>query len=179
MTSLLILAGPHGLKKNDELTFFYPSTEWEMAQGFTCFCGTDSCKGYISGAKTMSEEQLEGMWLNTHIRRLIAERDGENGMRATHAKSNGTSMKSENGTTKFLSTSPEHSAADPTLNALLSSLAQARKLVESTQKALDTYKSLHLYEYENGMLSSSQKRAVRENGVGSRELSGEMGGDTL
>jgi hypothetical protein len=28
--ALAIVAGPHGLKKGEELTFFYPSTEWDM-----------------------------------------------------------------------------------------------------------------------------------------------------
>jgi hypothetical protein len=35
-SSMSIIAGPKGLKKNQELTFFYPSTEWDMAQGFSC-----------------------------------------------------------------------------------------------------------------------------------------------
>lgn len=27
------------IQPGDELSFFYPSTEWEMAQGFECKCG--------------------------------------------------------------------------------------------------------------------------------------------
>ncbi|EKD12752.1 uncharacterized protein L3040_006902 [Drepanopeziza brunnea f. sp. 'multigermtubi'] len=65
-----IFAGPGGLSPGDELTFFYPSTEWDMAQGFDCFCGAKTCRGFISGAKNMSEEQLSGLWLNPHIRSL-------------------------------------------------------------------------------------------------------------
>jgi hypothetical protein len=59
MSSLNILAGSRGLKVGEELTFFYPSTEWNMDQGFSCFCGTDSCLGYIGGAKNMQVAQLE------------------------------------------------------------------------------------------------------------------------
>lgn len=35
-----------GLKEGDELTFFYPSTEWSMAQPFDCLC-----KGVMKGRK--------------------------------------------------------------------------------------------------------------------------------
>lgn len=34
----------------EELCFFYPSTEWDMAQPFNCFCGTSSCLNIINGA---------------------------------------------------------------------------------------------------------------------------------
>ncbi|KAK5467493.1 hypothetical protein LTS15_000466 [Exophiala xenobiotica] len=59
-----------GVKAGDELTFFYPSTEWEMEQPFQCGCGTASCKGLISGAKDMTPEQLRGYFLNAHIEDL-------------------------------------------------------------------------------------------------------------
>jgi hypothetical protein len=65
-----------GLKAGDELTFFYPSTEWSMAQPFECLCKTDVCKGVISGARDMDEEMLRGYWLNGHIEELLAERKG-------------------------------------------------------------------------------------------------------
>ena len=69
------LAGPKGLSIGDELTFFYPSSEWAMAQPFDCFCGTSKCRGRIDGAGKMSAKQLEGLWLNGYIREMIAERD--------------------------------------------------------------------------------------------------------
>ncbi|KAH6682751.1 hypothetical protein B0J14DRAFT_468551 [Halenospora varia] len=75
-SSLSILAGPNGLKAGEELTFFYPSTEWDMAQGFDCFCGHKECKGKITGAKDMPAEKLEGHFLNAHIRNMLEERDG-------------------------------------------------------------------------------------------------------
>lgn len=59
-----------GIREGDELTFFYPSTEWEMDQAFDCKCGTRSCKGRISGAKDMTGEQLRGYFLNAHIEDL-------------------------------------------------------------------------------------------------------------
>ena len=35
----------------EEITFFYPSTEFEMAQPFECFCQQKNCLGKIDGAK--------------------------------------------------------------------------------------------------------------------------------
>lgn len=68
-----ILAGPRGLRPGDELTFFYPSTEWRMAQPFECACAAPSCRGRISGAADMTARQLEGYWLSGHVRALKAE----------------------------------------------------------------------------------------------------------
>lgn len=62
------------LQAGDALTFFYPSSEWEMDQAFQCTCGAEQCRGWISGAKTMSKEELEGYWLNAHIAELVNER---------------------------------------------------------------------------------------------------------
>lgn len=62
-----------GLKEGDELTFFYPSTEWKMAQPFDCLCGTKDCRGTISGANGMSREILSKYWLNPHIADLLDE----------------------------------------------------------------------------------------------------------
>lgn len=61
----------------DPLTFFYPSSEWEMEQGFSCVCGSGKCKGRIEGARGMSREELEGYWLNGHIVEMVEERDGK------------------------------------------------------------------------------------------------------
>ncbi|KAL2854196.1 D-isomer specific 2-hydroxyacid dehydrogenase [Aspergillus pseudodeflectus] len=67
------------LSAGDALTFFYPSSEWEMDQAFQCNCGSgDKCKGLIKGAKGMSRKDLEGYWLNPHIEELLSERDAAN-----------------------------------------------------------------------------------------------------
>ncbi|KAF2651067.1 hypothetical protein K491DRAFT_696738 [Lophiostoma macrostomum CBS 122681] len=62
-----------GLKAGDELTFFYPSTEWDMAQPFECLCQNTECQGTISGAKDMPVDVLGRYWLNTHIEELLQE----------------------------------------------------------------------------------------------------------
>ena len=60
-----------GLKEGEELTFFYPSTEWDMSQPFECRCKEVTCRGLITGAKSMGRKQLEGLFLNQHIRQLL------------------------------------------------------------------------------------------------------------
>lgn len=47
-----------------------------MAQPFDCNCRTPSCRGRISGAKDMTEEQLNGYWLSRHIQDLKTEQSG-------------------------------------------------------------------------------------------------------
>jgi hypothetical protein len=69
------------LKEGDELTFFYPSTEWDMAQPFECLCGNVQCRGKITGAKDMDEGVLRKYWMNEHVQELLEEKrtGGKNG----------------------------------------------------------------------------------------------------
>ncbi|KAF2009552.1 hypothetical protein BU24DRAFT_428447 [Aaosphaeria arxii CBS 175.79] len=62
-----------GLKAGEELTFFYPSTEWDMSQPFDCRCKESNCQGAISGAKTMPADVLSKYWLAPHIESLLKE----------------------------------------------------------------------------------------------------------
>jgi hypothetical protein len=62
------------LKEGDELTFFYPSTEWDMAQPFDCLCGGGKCRGRITGARDMDEGVLGEYWLNKHVEELLGEK---------------------------------------------------------------------------------------------------------
>ena len=133
-----------------------------MDQPFTCFCSTPSCRGFISGAKEMSPAQLEGMWLNAHIRSLL------------ESHSSPSSTPSLSSSTPTSTSIP--SSTDATEQALRENLLPARKMVTAAQKALDTNKSLH--GGESGVNGDSMNGKGREHGVGSRELSGEMGGDT-
>jgi hypothetical protein len=56
----------------DEFTFFYPSTEWNMAQPFDCLCGSDKCLKNISGAAYMSPVVLEQYRLTAFIQQQLA-----------------------------------------------------------------------------------------------------------
>lgn len=46
------------IQAGDELTFFYPSTEWEMGEPFACHCGAHDCLREIRGAAFLSDETL-------------------------------------------------------------------------------------------------------------------------
>ena len=46
------------ISSGDELTFFYPSTEFAMASPFNCFCGANNCLHKIQGASFLSQEVI-------------------------------------------------------------------------------------------------------------------------
>ena len=54
-----------------ELTFFYPATEWQMAEPFNCQCGDKHCLGFINGAATLSKTQLNRYKINPHILAML------------------------------------------------------------------------------------------------------------
>ncbi|RPA74920.1 hypothetical protein BJ508DRAFT_418362 [Ascobolus immersus RN42] len=85
--SKLEIRATRDIAVGDELTFFYPSTEWEMAQPFKCNCSEKECKGWIGGAAQMSSEDLKGYWLNPWIERAVEARFGleKAGLRRTGA----------------------------------------------------------------------------------------------
>lgn len=66
-TGIMQLIALKPIQPDDELTFFYPSTEWQMAQTFTCNCKSRSCLGTIAGASVISMEQLKKYKLNSFI----------------------------------------------------------------------------------------------------------------
>ncbi|TGO58099.1 hypothetical protein BOTNAR_0187g00060 [Botryotinia narcissicola] len=128
-----ILTSHTGLTVGQELTFFYPSTEWSMSQPFPCNCATPSCVGEISGAGQMTAKALEGKWLSAHIRRALEEKRDGNGI--------GSVMKN------------------------------GEKSINGKLNGVNGEKS---NEEVNGEGEINGRR-----GVTSREMSGEMGGDTL
>jgi hypothetical protein len=54
----------------EQFTFFYPSTEWDMAEPFACWCGAPECVGDVRGAKYLDRELLGRYQLAPHIRKL-------------------------------------------------------------------------------------------------------------
>lgn len=52
----------------DELTFFYPSTEWDMAQPFVCNCGSKECLQLINGASHLDQSTLKKYQLTDFIK---------------------------------------------------------------------------------------------------------------
>ncbi|WP_434047201.1 MULTISPECIES: SET domain-containing protein-lysine N-methyltransferase [Sorangium] len=58
----------------DEITFFYPSTEWAMASPFACRCGSARCLGRIAGASHATPGVLAEYRLAPHIAGQLAQR---------------------------------------------------------------------------------------------------------
>ena len=52
-TTMQVEALKH-ISVEEEMTFFYPSAEWKMAQPFDCYCGSPKCLGKIRGAAYLS-----------------------------------------------------------------------------------------------------------------------------
>jgi hypothetical protein len=44
---------------DEEMTFFYPASEWKMTQPFNCYCGSKYCIGEIKGAAFLSRSERE------------------------------------------------------------------------------------------------------------------------
>jgi hypothetical protein len=59
------------IKKGDELRFFYPATEWDMSQPFSCNCGSSNCLGVIKGASYMPASMLKDYKLSDFVRVMI------------------------------------------------------------------------------------------------------------
>lgn len=56
----------------DELTFFYPSTEWDMDRSFSCSCGSHNCLGTIQGAKYLAADTIKAYRFTDFISQKIA-----------------------------------------------------------------------------------------------------------
>ena len=61
------------IEPGTEFTFFYPSTEWFMAEPFHCLCGEANCIGIIKGAKELSDDVLSNYRLTDFIQSKINE----------------------------------------------------------------------------------------------------------
>lgn len=65
------------IEEGDEMTFFYPSTEWDMAQPFNCFCGCNNCLKEIKGAAHINPEILKNYKLTRFIQQQLHDRTGK------------------------------------------------------------------------------------------------------
>ncbi len=55
------------IESGQELTFFYPSTEWDMQQPFACFCKSENCLGQIKGAAHLTDQEANRYRLTPYI----------------------------------------------------------------------------------------------------------------
>jgi hypothetical protein len=59
------------IQPGEEFTFFYPSTEWDMAQPFICQCGSANCLQLIRGAAHLSADVLQQYRLTDFIQQQL------------------------------------------------------------------------------------------------------------
>ncbi len=69
-TAHLTVVAIRDIQANEELNFFYPSTEWEMDRPFICLCGASQCVRLVAGARYLSIDTLSRYFINEHIRDL-------------------------------------------------------------------------------------------------------------
>lgn len=72
-TTNMQMVARRDIAKGEELSFFYPSTEWEMDAPFICLCGSTNCIHVVAGARFLPLSTLEHHFLNKHIRDEMIE----------------------------------------------------------------------------------------------------------
>lgn len=72
VSSMTVVATRH-LSPGEEINFFYPSTEWEMAQPFVCTCGSPRCVRLVAGAKFLSVDALSRYFINAHVQEMVQQ----------------------------------------------------------------------------------------------------------
>ena len=70
-TERLVMVARRDIEKGEDLSFFYPSTEWEMDAPFICLCGASNCIHVVAGARFLPLSTLENHYLNKHIREMM------------------------------------------------------------------------------------------------------------
>ena len=70
-TKELVCWATRDIARGEELSYFYPSTEWVMARPFLCLCDSPNCIRIVAGARQLSTDVLSRYFINEHIRELI------------------------------------------------------------------------------------------------------------
>ncbi|KAF9901623.1 hypothetical protein EC991_005846 [Linnemannia zychae] len=74
-TDTMTVIAASDIKKGDNMTFFYPASEWDMEQPFPCWCCSQQCIKHVQGAKFLSKETLARYLVTHHIQKLLAQRE--------------------------------------------------------------------------------------------------------
>lgn len=72
-TERMFMMARRDIAKGEELSFFYPATEWEMQAPFICLCGSANCIHVVAGARFLPLSTLEMHYLSPHIREMMIE----------------------------------------------------------------------------------------------------------
>ncbi|MDX1419485.1 MAG: SET domain-containing protein-lysine N-methyltransferase [Rubricoccaceae bacterium] len=70
-TEAMVLVALRDHTAGEELTYFYPSTEWVMTNPFACHCGAPQCVGVVAGAKFLPAAVLGRYVVSPHVRDLL------------------------------------------------------------------------------------------------------------
>lgn len=70
-TTTMQIFALQNIEPNEELCFFYPSTELEMAQPFLCYCGSKDCLQNIKGARYLPADVLARYRLTDFIQQQL------------------------------------------------------------------------------------------------------------
>ena len=62
------------IQAGEEFSFFYPSTEWDMAQPFVCNFGSKDCLQLINGASHLTVETLSRYRLTDFIKSQLRQK---------------------------------------------------------------------------------------------------------
>lgn len=71
---LLALVSLRPIHPGDELTYFYPSTEWVLDEPFVCRCAA-TCIGRVTGARDLPRSVLQRHRLSPLVRRAMEARE--------------------------------------------------------------------------------------------------------
>ena len=72
-TTTMQLVALKEIQTEEEFSFFYPSTEWQMTQSFNCYCGHAACIGDIRGAAYLSKEAQDKYRFTDFIQEQLAK----------------------------------------------------------------------------------------------------------
>ncbi|MEO7523187.1 MAG: SET domain-containing protein-lysine N-methyltransferase [Ferruginibacter sp.] len=70
-TTTMKLIALKDIEPSEELSFFYPSTEFDMAQTFLCYCGSKDCLQNIKGAKYIPKDIIARYKLTGFIKQQL------------------------------------------------------------------------------------------------------------
>jgi hypothetical protein len=63
------------IEPDQEITFNYNTTEYDIAETFDCYCGSANCVGRISGFRFLPRAERERLrpWLAEHLRSMLGD----------------------------------------------------------------------------------------------------------
>lgn len=70
------LVAEREIAAGDEVSIFYPASEWDMACPFMCKCGTGDCVQFVGGARHLPRGVIGRYRFNEHVLGLLEARDG-------------------------------------------------------------------------------------------------------